>query len=262
MQTQNKILDYFSLLKKRGLIGKSYLFIGEDFSCVKDIAKLINCKEDSDYFCSSCWDCSNIENSTHPDIFMLKPETLTITIENIKEAQQFLRLKSFRALKKVLIIADAQAMGEACANAFLKTLEEPPKNSFIAICASRIDGLIPTIVSRCNKVFLPPREETKDFQFMQVLSFLKGERPYFKERKDFLSFIWNLNLAMRDVFLFSLGRNNQLLEISDCEIILENIKIKTIDDYCKTMKDILEIYSNGATINENLALNLIKERLL
>jgi len=263
MQTQNKILDYFSLLKKRNLIGKSYLFIGEDFSCVRDIARLINCKEDSNYFCSSCWDCSNIENSTHPDVFTLKSETLTITIENIKEAQQFLRLKSFRAQKKVLIIQDAQNLGEASANAFLKTLEEPPKNSFIAICASRIDSLIPTIISRCNKVFLPSKEDkTEDFRFTQVLGFLNGERPVFKDRKDFLSFVWSLNLTIREVFLSSLGRNNQLLKASDCEIILKNIKIKNISNYCKVIKDILEIYSDGATINENLALNLIKERLL
>lgn len=263
MQTKNKILDYFSLLKKRGIIGKSYLFIGEDFSCIKDIAKLINCKEDANCFCNTCIDCSSIENSTHPDIFTLRPETLTITIENIKEAQQFLRLKSFRAQKKVLIIEDAQSMGEASANAFLKTLEEPPKNSFIAICAKEIDSLIPTIVSRCNKVFLPPKEnKTEDLKVTQVLGFLKGERPVFKDRKDFLSFIWSLNLALREVLLFSLGRNNQLLGTSDCEIILGNIRIKSINDYSAVIKDILEIYSVGATINENLALNLIKERLL
>jgi hypothetical protein len=154
-------------------------------------------------------------------------------------------------------------MGEASANAFLKTLEEPPRNSFIAICASRFDGLIPTIVSRCNKIFLPPNnDKTGELKFNQVLGFLKGEKPVFKDRKEFLSFIWSLNLIIREAFLVSLGRNNQLLGGGDCEIILENIRIKNTDNLCQAMKDILEIYSNGATINENLALNLIKERLL
>ncbi len=263
MQTKNKILDYFSLLKKQGIVGKSYLFVGEDSFLVKDIVKLINCREDKDFFCGGCWDCASIENGNHPDVFMLKPETLTITIDNIKEAQQFLRLKSFRAQKKALIITDAQNMGEASANAFLKTLEEPPKNSFIAVCASRIDGLIPTIVSRCNKIFLPSNnDKTGELKFSQVLGFLRGEKPVFKDRKEFLSFIWSFNLIIREVFLVSLGRNNQLLGGADCEIILENIRIKNTDNLCRAMKDILEIYSNGATINENLALNLIKERLL
>jgi hypothetical protein len=262
MQTRNKILNYFSLLKKRGIIGKSYLFIGDDFSIVGDIAKLINCKNDAERFCNSCFDCSNIERYAHPDLFMLKPETLTITIENIKEAQQFLRLKSFRAQKKVLVIQDAQNMGEASANAFLKTLEEPPKNSFIAVCTSKIDSLIPTIVSRCNKIFLPPNEENQDSGFAKIFGFLKGERPVFKDRKDFLSFVWSLNLALRDAFLFSLGRNNRLLALSDCEIILQNVRIKNVSNYCAAIKDILEIYANGATINENLALNLIRERIL
>jgi len=263
MQTQNKILNYFSLLKKRGIIGKSYLFVGDDFSIMKDIAKLINCANDAEYFCNTCWDCSNIERYAHPDLFMLKPETLTITIENIKEAQHFLRLKSFRAQRKVLVIEDAQNMGEASANAFLKTLEEPPRNSFIAICTSKIDSLIPTIISRCNKIFLPPKEDkTEDSRFTQILGFLKGQRPVFKDRKDFLSFIWSLNLALRDAFLFSLGRNNRLLGLCDCEIILENIRIKNVNDYSVALKDILEIYANGATINENLALNLIRERIL
>ena len=262
MQTRNKILNYFSLLKKRGIIGKSYLFIGDDFSIVGDIAKLINCKNDAEHFCNSCFDCSSIERYVHPDLFVLKPETLTITIENIKEAQQFLRLKSFRAQKKVLVIQDAQNMGEASANAFLKTLEEPPKNSFIAVCTSKIDSLIPTIVSRCNKIFLPPNEENQDSGFAKIFGFLKGERPVFKDRKDFLSFVWSLNLALRDAFLFSLGRNNRLLALSECEIILQNVRIKNVSNYCSAMKDILEIYADGATINENLALNLIRERIL
>lgn len=263
MQGKDRILNYFSLLKTRNIIGKSYLFLGDNFSLVKDIVKLINCKEDKNYFCRNCWDCINIENDFHPDLFVLKPQTLTITIENIKECQQFLRLKSFRAAKKALIINEAHAIGEAAANAFLKTLEEPPRGSFIAICAQKADSLIPTIVSRCRKVFLPPEENAAEkCDISKILPFLNREMIKFKNRSDFSEFLYNLAMALEDSLLFSLGGKNRLLKASDCEIILKCLKVNSVRDYSAALKDILEIWSDAATINENLALNLIKERIL
>ena len=262
MDNQNKLLNYFSLLKQKGLIGRSYLFIGDNFELVRKIVKLINCKEDKNSYCDACFDCKKFDEGTHPDLFVVESKTLSITIEAIREARQFVRLKNFSANKKVIIIKEAENLGEAAANAFLKTLEEPPKNSFIAICAAKIDSLLPTIVSRCSKIFLPFSEDVSDdSQALMVKQFLSGQMPEFKERVLFSSFIWTLAVVLRDRLITQVGQNNRLLKEEHYEIIQRDFKLNSVD-CIEALRDIFEIYAASSTINEKLALNIIKERFL
>jgi hypothetical protein len=257
-----KLLNYFSLLKQRDLIGRSYLFIGNNFDLVRKIVKLVNCKEDKKSYCDSCLDCKKFDEQTHPDLFVVEPKALSITIEDIRESRQFIRLKSFSAKKKVIIIKEAEELGEAAANAFLKTLEEPPKNSFIAVCASKIDSLLPTIVSRCRKVFLPCGENIPDDSKVSLVkSFLNGEMPAFKERLEFSSFIWTLAMVLRDKLVSEVDRNNCLLKDEHCEIIQRDFRLNRAD-CVDALRDIFEIYAASSNINEKLALNIIKEKLL
>ncbi|YAI82861.1 MAG: DNA polymerase III subunit delta' [cyanobacterium endosymbiont of Rhopalodia sterrenbergii] len=74
-----------------------------------------------------------------------------IRIEQIREVTRFLNRPPLEAPRTLVIIEDAQTMTEAAANGLLKTLEEPGKATLIllAIC---IDELIPTVVSRCQKI--------------------------------------------------------------------------------------------------------------
>ncbi len=257
MPEKSEILNYFDILKKNSFLGSSYLFIGEDFSLVSDIAKLINCKND---FCNNCWDCRQIERGTHPDLFVVEPQELTIKIEQIREAIRFLSLKSFNLKNKVLIIKDAQSLSQAAANAFLKTLEEPPKNSFIAVCTTKLEGMLPTIISRCRKIFLAPSERAFEPSMAgSVLDFLEGKNVEFSDRKKFASFLWTLIVLLRNDLVGKTGyQNNDLLKIKGCEIIL---KPYTIDRMHSILKDILMIYGAHDTININLALNLIRMRL-
>ncbi|MFA5271674.1 MAG: hypothetical protein WC412_04965 [Candidatus Omnitrophota bacterium] len=261
IDNSKKLLDYFSLLKQKSLIGRSYLFVGDNFELVRKIVKLINCKEDKNSYCDVCFDCKKFDEGTHPDLFLVEPKSLNITIETIRESRQFIRLKSFSANKKVIIIKEAENLGEAAANAFLKTLEEPPKNSFIAVCAEKIDSLLPTIVSRCSKIFLPYSESiSDDSQALLVKSFLSGQMPEFKGRIEFSSFIWTLAVLLRDRLLSQAGQNNRLLKEEHYEIIHRDFKLNS-DDCIEALRDIFEIYAASATINEKLALNIIKERL-
>jgi hypothetical protein len=258
----DKIINYFSILKKHNSISSSYLFIGENAVLVKPVLKLINCANSQDYFCDSCFDCRGIENNTHPDLFIVEPDNFNISIEKIKECQQFLRLKTFQAKRKIALIVQAQNLSDAAANAFLKTLEEPAKNSFIAICVSKIDGVLPTIISRCKKIFLPPGEPQIDTRALNLaFSFLKGASVQFKDRFEFSSFVWALALILRDNLVSSIDNNNHLLTLADYEIISSSLRLRqTVGSY-SILRDILEIYSSCATINENLALNLIKGKL-
>jgi len=257
MDQKQEVLNYFNILKKRCLLGSSYLFVGEDFSIVGDIIKLINCQNN---FCNSCWDCKQIERGTHPDLFIIEPERFSIKIEQIREAIRFLCLKSFKLKNKALIIKDAQYLGPAAANAFLKTLEEPPKNSFIAVCATKLEGMLPTIISRCRKIFLPPGDKEIDPAMVSsVVDFLEGQNLEFSDRKEFSSFLWTLIMLLHNTFLGQTGyQNNELPKNKGYEIIL---KPYGPDKMHSILKDILKIYGAAENINMNLALNLIRMKL-
>ncbi len=259
MDQREEILDYFRILKKDSRLGTSYLFIGQDFSLVFDIIKLLSCPE-PDGPCGRCWDCLKIDRRSHPDLHLVEPERFTIKIEAIREGIRFLSLKAFRLKLKFLVVDKGQFFGPEAANAFLKTLEEPPKNSFVAICASKLEGLLPTIVSRCRKIFLPSvREEIDTGSPLTIADFLQGKEVGFKDRQAFSSFLWDLIVLLRNNIIAKIAPgNNQLSRPDTCEIILGPYSVNQLQG---VLKDILRIYSAASTVNMNLALNLIRMKL-
>ena len=259
MENSEQILDYFRILDKRNSLGTSYLFIGQDTSVVTDVIKLINCKQ-QESFCEECWDCKQIQKGTHPDLFVVKPDGLTTRIETLREAIKFFSLKSFRLEHKAVIIEDGTTLSPAASNAFLKTLEEPPKSAFIGICASRLEGLLPTTISRCRKIFLPSIQQEPDAGSIGLASsFLKGEDLIFNDRKKFSKFLEALIILVHEGILKKANyKNNQLLKESRYEIISEPCGILQMQGI---LEDILKIYTAAKTINMNLALNLIRMRL-
>jgi DNA polymerase III gamma/tau subunit len=253
---ERNILDYFFLLKSHFLLSNSYMFVGDNFSLVKKILKLISCKN-GDYGCNNCWDCLKIEEEKHPDVFFVEPQLNTIKIENIKEAQRFLYLKSFHLERKILIIKPGIWTAEAT-SCLLKTLEEPPKNSFIGICIFKSEDVFDTIVSRCRRIFLPLKErEARECSFDLVFNFLKGEKIKFKDRKQFNDFLCTLILIARDHLMKSLNLDKLLINKNDYEII-NSLSIRRTVKFLKTLLEICKVSQN---VNETLALNLIKMQL-
>lgn len=259
MNQKQEILNYFRILKKNSKLGTSYLFIGQQFLLVFDLMKLISCKIDSS-FCNSCWDCKRIGENKHPDLHVIEPEGLTIKIDAIREGIRFLSLKSFRLKNKIVLIKDAQYLSPEAANAFLKTLEEPPKNSFIAICVSKLEGLLPTIISRCRKIFLPSEIQESDSSLIFLVSdFLRGKDVKFKDRKEFSSFLWTLIILLRNSLISKTAfSNNRLSQEGEGEMVLKSYSVVQIDDI---LKNVLKIYSASNTVNMNLALNMIRIKL-
>jgi DNA polymerase III subunit delta' len=74
-----------------------------------------------------------------------------IRIEQIREITEFLSRPPLEATRSVVVIEEAQAMPEASANALLKTLEEPGRATLILLAPSS-DALLPTLVSRCQRI--------------------------------------------------------------------------------------------------------------
>lgn len=90
----------------------------------------------------------------HPDIHLLEPESKSrrITIDRMRDLERELQMRSLFGGYKIAVIVDADRMVAGAANAFLKTLEEPPGKSMIFLLTTQPEALLDTIISRCISV--------------------------------------------------------------------------------------------------------------
>lgn len=118
--------------------------------------------------CGTCPACSRVLKSLHPDVHMVKAEEgkRDITIRQIRELLDAVSIKPFEAGGKVALIDDADRMNEESQNAFLKTLEEPPPDTVVALVSSRPERLLPTIRSRCQRFRFHPLNSEEMERFM------------------------------------------------------------------------------------------------
>lgn len=98
---------------------------------------------------ASMW--GNIE-SEYCRLVRPKSRTRRILIEDIREIEPFFQQKALPGKWKIGIFLEAEMLNENAENAFLKTLEEPPQNSFIVLVTVHPEQLMTTIRSRCVRV--------------------------------------------------------------------------------------------------------------
>jgi len=96
----------------------------------------------------------------NPDVHVIEPESKSrrILTEQIRELEGALQLRSFFGRAKIGIIFDAERLQPNAANAFLKTLEEPPGRTQLLLVSPQPEQLLETIISRCHEVPLRPTE--------------------------------------------------------------------------------------------------------
>lgn len=116
--------------------------------------------------CGDCAGCRYASAGQHPDfmrleLLLIDPDegTLatveTIGIDRVRALTEFVQLTSHRRQAKVAVIAPAERMHAAAANALLKTLEEPPPGTFLILVSDQPGRVPATILSRCRKLAAP-----------------------------------------------------------------------------------------------------------
>jgi DNA polymerase III subunit delta' len=162
---QKQAIELLTVAIERNKIAPAYLFSGRS-----GVGKSIAAKYFSRILLTGSIDVST-EN--HPDLFWIEPTCLhkgklltkkqaiesgitskvsfIIRIEQIRELVTFLSRPPLKASRSLVIIEDAETMTEAAANALLKTLEEPGKATIVLIASSN-DSLLPTLISRCQRI--------------------------------------------------------------------------------------------------------------
>lgn len=164
---QDRALEILKEGILKGVIFSNYLFVGPDGvgkrETAKNFAKALNClnQKNAD-LCDSCASCRKINSGVHPDVFFVEPTgaSISIGISQIRTVITRANLKPYEARKKVFVINAAHSMSAEAANAFLKTLEEPPADTIFILISPSKDLLLTTIVSRCHiiKFFSAPSE--------------------------------------------------------------------------------------------------------
>ena len=153
---------------ERGRLGHAYLLSGgrlEDLEAMaRTLAKTLNCQSpprraDNGLAldcCDACLACRKIEGDLHADVQWLRPESKSrvIRVDQMRDLLQTVHLKPTEARYKVAVIVAADRLQESAANAFLKTLEEPPANSILILLTTEPARVLETIVSRCLRLNL------------------------------------------------------------------------------------------------------------
>lgn len=96
----------------------------------------------------------SLENLRHPMCRIIRPgsKVRSITIDAVRSVEPFLTLRAAEGQTKLVIIMEADRLSDDSANAFLKTLEEPPPQTLIILITELPGRLLPTILSRCIRL--------------------------------------------------------------------------------------------------------------
>jgi len=103
--------------------------------------------------CGECRECRQVEHFNHPDFYYLKPDGLSIKIEQVREIQRKTMFRAYQGSRKVFLVEQAETMTAEAANCLLKVLEEPPGDTVFILLSARPQVLLPTVLSRCQQYF-------------------------------------------------------------------------------------------------------------
>ena len=118
--------------------------------------------------CGECNGCRKVAAGTHPDVWCEEPsgKSDSITADQITELQRRLSFRRAEGRARVIIIDRAGSMNSQAQNRLLKTLEEPPPETVLVLCAAQPGQLLITVRSRCQKVRLGAVPATKIEQWL------------------------------------------------------------------------------------------------
>ena len=243
--------------------------IGKNLTA-KVLAKVLFCSGEEKP-CNICPSCRAFDAKNHPDFYCLEPEgkANNIKIEQIRQMQSQIALSPYLADKRVVIINDAETMNEAAENSLLKTLEEPTGDVVFILVTANKDLLLPTILSRCMKLYFAPLSED------EIKIILKSKYAVNEDKatviaklsggsmKRAISFLDddNFNLCQNAMDFLSKDLNaKDIWQISDEFSAMDKAKIKQWADFLQMIIRDLLLLQAGA--DDNLLYNRDKKDVL
>lgn len=143
-----------------GQLSHAYLFTGPPhvgkLTLAIGLAQAVNCQA-TEVPCGECVPCRRIAEGKHSDVQIISLPSngkKEIGIDQIKEMQSAASLPPYEGRCKVFVFNKAESLSHEAANRLLKTLEEPAPKVLIVLLTAREGDVLPTIVSRCQRVEL------------------------------------------------------------------------------------------------------------
>jgi DNA polymerase III subunit delta' len=161
---QNAARENFRAAFVRGRLAHAYLLVGPDGvgkrRFARELASSLLCEKPPAPLtaCGKCPGCAQVEARTHPDFHTVRTpsDKHELPVDEIRDFCAKLARKPSRGGRVVGIVEDADDFNAESANAFLKTLEEPPSGAILLLIATGTAHLLPTILSRCQLVRFAP----------------------------------------------------------------------------------------------------------
>ncbi len=158
---QESAVDFLKHVLEGSKIPHAYLFTGipgiGKTTAALAFARALNCMHSVEgEGCGRCATCRQMAGGNFPDLDIMRPVRRVIGVEQVRELTRRVGFKTVSGRYRVSVIQRADAMTVEAANAFLKTLEEPPPGNILILEALEKKDLLPTILSRCQKVPFHP----------------------------------------------------------------------------------------------------------
>jgi len=157
---QDKILALLAHSLKEDNIAHAYLLVGPRHvgkrTLAINLAQALNC-DDPNPPCGQCYPCRRILEGKHADVTSIGLDSKTeIGIDDMRRLQSLANLPPYEGKCKVFIIDEAEYLSIEAANSLLKILEEPPPKVVWLLLSAKESRLLPTIISRCQRLELKP----------------------------------------------------------------------------------------------------------
>jgi len=180
IQHQNSAIDRFEQALLAGRLSHAYIFVGPEgvgkALTAHKLAQIMLCDKPVDRerqiggqtvhwrdSCDQCASCKLVEAGNHPDLHLVYKELITtisgkenhkvteLGIDVIRqEVIDKAALRPIMGTSKFFIILETELLSRSGQNALLKTLEEPPENTYLFLISTRLNALLPTIRSRAQ----------------------------------------------------------------------------------------------------------------
>jgi len=209
--TRDGALEYLSRAYEHGRLAHAYLISGPSGSgkrgLASDLSNLVMGATASDIFASQ-----------PPGVYLAEPESKSrrIVIDQVRALEHFLQMRSSDGRRKVAIVAEADRLQPQAANAFLKTLEEPPNDSLLLLLSSMLEVLPDTIRSRCIALPLAAEEKAEpsaeEGELVELLgtvatSTTKGAQPAYRLARGFHRLLAQMREAIQEENAAALKRD-------------------------------------------------------
>jgi len=182
----NNIASAFGVLKNNlntGRLAHAYLVVGMPHGNARVLAEqvlaLLYCKSAGERPCGHCTGCKQAMEHTHADLMWLEPikKSRRILLEQIRPVREHIFRTSFEGGWKTVVLVSADRLNEESSNRLLKTLEEPPAKCLFLLLTDLPDAILPTVVSRCQRIVLSGMKFTSELSDKASTELTKPDGP-------------------------------------------------------------------------------------